>query len=280
MVKKLNQIISLAPLHLPANLMGLKITRRFWPRAKQWAVFDTSAFSKLPLAVTTYPLPRPIIKRWQIRKYGFHGISHAWAARQASRVIGRPLNKLNLITIHLGAGMSLTAWRQGRPVDTSMGLTPLAGPPMMTRSGSIDPAIPLYLAKHGGLSLTEIEDLLEHRSGLYGLTGWRDMRQVLAAAGQPLTGWPSQKFTAVERQRARAGLEIWLTQMHFWLAGYAGQLSRLDAVIFTGAIGQNAWIRRAIINGVPIVKSKRSIYIPANEAQAMVDQVLTWLTPK
>src|SRR4029077_8686578 len=131
-----------------------------------------------------------LIEKYHIHKYGFHGISHQWALRQASKKIGRPVSQFNAVTIHLGAGCSMTLWKHGRPIETSMGFTPLEGLAMSTRSGDIDPAIPLFLQEQAGFTAKQVSILLEQRSGLFGLTGLRDMRDILSAAGHPVAGWP------------------------------------------------------------------------------------------
>lgn len=267
----LRQMTSLAPLHMPVNLVAVTMARRCWPRATQIGVFDTAAFHDLPQTVQWYPLPLSVSKKFHIRKYGFHGISHQWAMEQAAKTLKKPVSQINVVTIHLGAGDSVAVWRHGRPLDTSMGFTPLEGLTMSTRSGHLDSSIPLFLIEHG-YSAKRVEDMLERQSGLLGLTGLRDMRDILAAAGHPVAGWPGRTWTSVQRTRARFALAMFIHDIQFYVASYLGQLDRCDAIVLTGSIGQNLYIQRQIVR-LPAARRLRCLTIPTDEEQAIATMV-------
>jgi acetate kinase len=218
-VAALEELTALAPLHQPPALAGIAALRRAAPQLPAVACFDTAFHAGLPEAAATYALPRAWRERWPLRRYGFHGLSHAWAARKAggSRVI----------TCHLGAGASLAAVRDGHCVDTTMGFTPLEGLVMATRSGDVDPGLLMWLLEHTDLSEAEVSEGLWHQSGLQGLAGSADMREVLAAAarGEP----PAVLAIDVYTHRLRAAI-----------AAMAAALGGLDALVFTGRVGERA----------------------------------------
>ena len=217
----------LAPEHNPVQLQGIDTAARRFPGVLQVAVFDTAFHRRMPDAAASYPLPYAWTARG-IRRYGFHGISHRHAAEQAAALLGRPLEELRLVTCHLGHGASLAAVRRGRSVDTTMGFTPLEGLMMGTRSGSIDPAIPLYLQRQHGLAVEEVERLLNRESGLYGVSGVSsDMREVLEAA-------------AAGKKRARFALDLYVHQLRRHLGAMLASLEGLDAVVFSGGVGEHA----------------------------------------
>lgn len=272
-LKDLRQLAPLAPLHLPLNLTGVQRAAGFWPNAPEWGVFDTAAFSGLPLVAKSYALPLELTEKYHIHKYGFHGISHHWALHQAAKELGVPVGRLSAVTIHLGAGSSMALWRSGRPVETTMGFTPLEGLAMSTRSGDIDPAIPLFLQEQAGMSARQVGKLLEQQSGLFGLTGLRDMRDILGAAGHPVAGWPAKRWTAAEIDHARLALDIYLHDIQKYLSMYLGLLPTVRAIVFTGSIGQNSWIQQRVIGGVPAATGRRRLSILADEEQAIADQL-------
>jgi acetate kinase len=223
---KLAALIPLAPLHNPANLKGIEVALQLCPRVPQVAVFDTAFHQTLPPYAFHYPLPYSLYETHHVRRYGFHGTSHYYVATQAAAYLGQPLDQLNLITLHLGNGASVTAIKEGRSVDTSMGMTPLEGLMMGTRCGDIDPSLPFYLTKELGKSPEEVESLLNRDSGLKGLCGANDMREVrrLARAGD---------------SRARLAIEMYCYRIKKYLGAYCAVLGRLDALVFTGGIGEN-----------------------------------------
>lgn len=170
-ISELEQLSTLAPLHNPPNLQGIEVARAMLPGVPHVAVFDTAFFHDLPAAAATYAIDRELAQRWHIRRYGFHGTSHRYVGEQAAAFLGRPWTELNQIVLHLGNGASASAIAGGRPVETSMGLTPLEGLVMGTRSGDIDAGIVGYLHREAGMSVEDIESMLNHRSGLLGLAG-------------------------------------------------------------------------------------------------------------
>ncbi len=223
----LRRLSDLAPLHNPPNLMGIEVCREMLPGVPMAAVFDTALHETMPAKAYLYGLPAELYKRHGIRKYGFHGTSHIYVAQEAARRHGRPLGDLRLITCHLGNGCSITAFREGRSVDTSMGFTPLEGLVMGTRCGDLDPAVPLYLVKDLGMSAEEVDDLLNTESGLQGLCGRRDMRDIIEQARQG-------------DEAAQIALEVFVYRIQKYIGAYTAVLGGVDAVVFTGGIGQNS----------------------------------------
>jgi acetate kinase len=217
----------LAPLHNPANALGIEVARRLYPDIPQVAVFDTAFHRTLPPRAYRYALPRDLADRHGIRRFGFHGTSHAYVSRRAAEHLGRPVDELALITLHLGNGASAAAVAGGRSIDTSMGLTPLQGLVMGTRSGDVDPAVVFHLHREAGMDLAAIEDLLTRRSGLLGLAGTADLRDVQARA------------EAGDGDAAEA-LDVFCYRIRSYIGAYAAALGRVDAIVFTAGIGENA----------------------------------------
>jgi acetate kinase len=226
----LRELVELAPLHQPKSLAALDIVSSLMPELPAVASFDTAFHQTLPPAASTYALPRAWRERFAIRRYGFHGLSHAYAARRATELIGEPRAGLRVITCHLGAGGSLAAVRGGESIDTTMGFTPLDGLVMATRSGSIDPGLVLWLIEHEHLDPRELADALEHRSGLVGIADTSDMRELLAR-GDP---------------DARLALDVYTHSLRAGIAAMAAALGGLDAVVFTGGVGENSPTVRAL----------------------------------
>ncbi len=270
-LKRLQAMTDLAPLHLPLNLRGAALASQYWPGAQQWAAFDTAAFHQLPEFSQRYALPWAVSKKFHIRKYGFHGISHRWALEQGAKKIKRPLSDMQAVTIHLGAGDSISLWRQGKPVDTSMGFTPLEGLMMSTRSGDLDPAIPLFLIQQG-YSVRQVEQMLQQQSGLFGLTGLQDMRDIMSAAGYHVSLWPKRRWTAQQRQRAKLALVMFIYDIQRYLGSYLGQLDRRAIIVFTGSIGQNPSIRKLVL-AFPGARGRQVMTIPADEETAIAESV-------
>jgi acetate kinase len=218
----------LAPLHDPVELAGIEAVRAVRPDLPQVAVFDTAFHQTMPPAAFRYAVPEEWYTRYRIRRYGFHGTSHRFVSGRAAALLGRPLGDLRLVTAHLGNGCSLAAVRDGVSVDTTMGLTPLEGLVMGTRSGDVDPSIFSYLAGQAGLSVDQVTDALNTASGLVGLSGaGSDMRAVLSAA-------------ADGNERARLALEVFVHRLAKAVAGMVVGLERLDALVFTGGIGEHS----------------------------------------
>jgi acetate kinase len=215
----LHELTVLAPLHQPKSLAALAAVRRARPDLPEVACFDTAFHATLPAAASTYALPREWRERWPLRRYGFHGLSHAWAARRAGAA--------RVVTCHLGAGASLAAVRDGRCVDTTMGFTPLEGLVMATRSGSVDPGLILWLLEQTGMAERELAEALEHESGLLGLAGTADMRAVIAASER-------------EEPAAVLALDVYVHRLRAGIAAMAASLGGLDALVFTGGVGEHA----------------------------------------
>lgn len=230
--------VPLAPLHNPANLTGIEVARELFPEAPQVAVFDTAFHQTMPPHAYHYAVPRHLYEIHHLRRYGFHGTSHAWVAQQAARHLRRDLSDLNLITLHLGNGASATAIQKGRSVDTSMGLTPLEGLIMGTRSGDIDPAAHSFLAAQENLSLAEIDNLLNKHSGLKGVCGSSDFRDI------------ERKASAGDRA-ARLAIEMYVYRVRKYVGAYWAVLGRVDALVFTAGVGENAGrVRSRICEGL------------------------------
>lgn len=237
-IKAIRETIPLAPIHNPANLMGIEICRETFPTILQVAVFDTAFHQTMPAKAYRYPLPESLYIEHKVRRYGFHGTSHYYVAKYAAELLGKPLPKLNFITLHLGNGASATAIQGGRSIDTSMGLTPLEGLMMGTRSGDIDPAVIFYLARVTELDLDEIETLLNQKSGLAGLCGSNDMREIQRQAEQG-------------DKQARLAIEMYCYRIKKYIGAYFAILGRLDALIFTAGVGENSpTIRLQVCQGL------------------------------
>lgn len=235
-IRQIEQLAPLAPLHNPPNLLGIRLLTEHFPAVPQVAVFDTAFHQTLPPKAFHYALPREFYENHRVRRYGFHGTSHRHVAIEAARRLNRDLAGLQLITAHLGNGCSACAIRDGRSVDTTMGLTPAEGMMMGTRSGDVDPTLHQFLARQAGLSLDEVTELLNRRGGLLGVSGFSNDRRLLeqrAAAGD---------------ERAMLALELFCFRAAKAILGMTASLERVEALVFTGGIGENsAWVRRRIV---------------------------------
>ena len=237
-IAQIRELVPLAPLHNPAGLAGIEVSLQAAPGVPQVAVFDTAFHHSMPDFACHYALPRRFYSQYRVRRYGFHGISYSYVAKQAARLLQRPLEELNLIALHLGNGASAAAIANGRSVDTSMGMTPLEGLVMGTRSGDIDPAIPFYLGREAGLAPDEVETILNRESGLKGLCGSSDMREVhrLAETGDA---------------DARLALDMVCQRLRKYIGAYSAVLGHVDALVFTGGIGENdSWLRARSCSGL------------------------------
>ncbi len=226
-LRQLYALADLAPLHQPAALRALEVVARLLPGVPQVGCFDTAFHASIPAAAATYALPLEWRTRWNLRRFGFHGLSHAYASTRAAELSGQTVETMRIVTCHLGAGASLAAVAEGRSVDTTMGFTPLEGLVMATRSGSVDPGLMLWLIDHVGVPSSELQDVLEHRSGLLGLTGSAEMEAALAA---------EQSGDA----QAELGVAVYLHRLRAGIAAMASAMDGLDALVFTGGVGENA----------------------------------------
>jgi acetate kinase len=240
-VERIRAQVPLAPLHNPANLTGIEVATQLRPDLPQVAVFDTAFHGTLPEPAYRYAVPDELRRDHGVRRYGFHGTSHAFVAKRAAEHLGRPLADLALITLHLGNGASATAISGGRSVETSMGLSPLEGLVMGTRSGDLDPAVVFHLIREAGLEPTEVETLLNRQSGLLGLCGDNDLRTICDRA----SGGDAS---------ADLALQVYCHRIRKYLGAYTAVLGRLDAVVFTAGVGENsAEVRRRTCEGLGIL---------------------------
>ncbi len=228
--------IPLAPLHNPANLEGIEKARELFPDLPHVAVFDTSFHQTMPPEAFVYGLPYELYEKHRVRRYGFHGPSHAYVAGEAAHLLGRPLGELRLVTCHLGNGSSLCAVDRGRSVDTSMGFTPLEGLLMGSRSGDLDPAIVPWLCRELGKTPDEVDTLMNRESGLLGVAGGtRDMREILARAAEG-------------DRRAELAVRIYTRRVTRYVGAYASLMGGIDGIVFTAGIGENsAEVRRRVL---------------------------------
>lgn len=223
----------LAPLHNPPNLAGIEVAREIFPQAIQVAVFDTAFHQTLPPAAYRYAIPSELYAQYGIRVYGFHGTSHAYVAKTAARHLDIPLGEFNVITIHLGNGASMAAVENGRSVDTSMGFSPLDGLIMGSRSGDLDPAVVYFLGERVGLSFAEIDRILNKQSGLTGICGDNDLRDI-------------ERRRDAGDAEAQLALEMYAYRIKKYIGAYMAALGRVDALVFTAGVGENSPLMRGL----------------------------------
>ncbi|WP_329185657.1 acetate kinase [Actinacidiphila glaucinigra] len=232
------ELAPLAPLHNPANVTGIRVARDLRPDLPQVAVFDTAFHSTIPEQAYRYAIDRETADAHQVRRYGFHGTSHAYVSRATARLLGKNPAEVNVIVLHLGNGASASAVRGGKCVETSMGLTPLEGLVMGTRSGDLDPAVVFHLARVGGMRVAEIDTLLNKRSGLLGLCGDNDMREIA-------------RRMAEGDAAAQLAFDVYVHRLRKYVGAYTAVLGRVDAIAFTAGVGENsAAVRAAAMDGL------------------------------
>ncbi|MEW2269414.1 acetate/propionate family kinase [Streptomyces sp. SID685] len=237
-ITEIERLIPVAPLHNPANLTGIRTARALRPDLPQVAVFDTAFHTTMPESSARYAIDPRLADRYRVRRYGFHGTSHAYVSRETARLLGKDPAEVNVIVLHLGNGASASAVERGRCVDTSMGLTPLEGLVMGTRSGDLDPAVIFHLARVGGMSMDEIDTLLNKRSGLFGLCGDNDMREIRRRIDEG-------------DQEAALAFDIYIHRLKKYIGAYYAVLGKVDAIVFTAGVGENAApVRQAAIAGL------------------------------
>ncbi len=230
--------VPLAPLHNPANLDGIHVAMELFPGIPQVAVFDTAFHQTIPPHAYMYALPYELYEKDRVRRYGFHGTSHKFVAGECANLLGKPLAECNLITVHLGNGCSMTAIENGKSVDTSLGMTPLEGLVMGTRSGDVDPAIHTFLARNKGMDIEAIDAMLNKQSGLKGMCGMNDMRDIHAAADKG-------------NKNAQLALDVQTYRNRKYIGAYMAVLGHVDAIVFTAGIGENdAIVRRLSLKGL------------------------------
>ncbi|GAY14795.1 acetate kinase [Mycobacterium sp. shizuoka-1] len=238
LIAKLAELAPLAPLHNPPAVLGIEVARRVLPDLPHVAVFDTAFFHDLPAAAATYAIDRDLAARWQIRRYGFHGTSHQYVSQQAAQFLDVPIESLNQIVLHLGNGASASAIAGGRPVDTSMGLTPMEGLVMGTRSGDLDPGVLVYLWRTAGMGVEEIETMLNRHSGMLGLSGEIDFRVI-------------HRQIESGDEAARLAYEVYIHRLRKYVGAYLAVLGHTDVLTFTAGVGENdARVRRDALSAL------------------------------
>lgn len=223
----IEDLSELAPLHNPANVQGIDAAQKAFPDVPHVVVFDTAFHQTLPPKAYTYALDKEVAERYRVRKYGFHGTSHKFVSEEAAAFLKRDIGELNQIVLHLGNGASATAVAGGKSVETSMGLTPLEGLVMGTRTGDIDPAVAFHLHRRADMDVAELDELFNKKSGIYGLSGMRDMRDL------------TEKANAGD-EAARAALDVYVHRLKQYIGGYYAQLGHVDTIVFTAGIGENS----------------------------------------
>ncbi|EGQ3693905.1 acetate kinase [Staphylococcus pseudintermedius] len=238
-IKDIEKLTDLAPLHNPANLMGIQAFRKLLPEIPHVAIFDTSFHQTMPESAYLYSLPYDYYKKYGIRKYGFHGTSHKYVSQRAAEMLGKPIEELRIISCHIGNGASIAAIDGGKSIDTSMGFTPLAGVTMGTRSGNIDPALIPFLMEKTGKTADEVLNILNKESGLLGITGTSsDLRDIEDDAKNG-------------EERAELALEVFASRIHKYMGSYATRMHGVDVIIFTAGVGENSdAVRARVLEGL------------------------------
>jgi len=238
LVAELEELAPLAPLHNPPGLLGINAARKLLPDVPHVAVFDTAFFHDLPAAAAEYAIDREVAEKWHIRRYGFHGTSHQYVSEQAAQFLGLPLESVNQVVLHLGNGASASAIAGGRPIDTSMGMTPMEGLVMGTRSGDVDPGIIMYLSRTAGMSVEDIDVLLNRHSGVSGLGGATDFREL-------------HKRMDAGDGAAQLAYDVYIHRLRKYIGGYLALLGGADVITFTAGVGENdAAVRRDALAGL------------------------------
>jgi len=242
-------LIPLAPLHNPANLEGIKVVMKKAPNIPQIAVFDTAFHATMDRTAYLYALPYEMYEKNRIRRYGFHGTSHSYLTKEAAKILNKPVDEVNLITLHLGNGASACAVKNGKSCDTSMGFTPLNGLVMGTRCGDIDPEIPLFLERVLAFSEAEVEETLNKKSGLQGICGKNDLREILNSSDD----------------KAKLAIDMMVRRIQKYIGSYLILLENVDAIVFSGGIGENSsYIRERVMDN-KIISGIKSLVIKTNE---------------
>lgn len=251
-LKRISAYNSLAPLHNPINISVIRASLKLLPTVTNVACFDTQWYKDMPPAYFLYSLPIEYYQKYRIRQYGFHGLSHEYVAYVAAKKLKKPLSKINLITCHLGSGSSITAVKNGQAIETSMGMTPLSGLSMSSRSGDLDANIPLYMIGELKMSPRRVHEVLNFESGWQGLTGLSDFRQIMVEAGYKIPGFNSRGSKLI-RKLSFLVLKRYVNEVKFYIGGYKALLGKTDAIIFTGAIGErNKDFRQLVLKGMDL----------------------------
>lgn len=255
-IKDIEELSPLAPLHNPANLQGVLSVKEIAPNIKQYAIFDTAFHSTMAKEAYMYALPYEMYEKYKIRRYGFHGTSHYFIAKETAKKLNIPLEKLNIISMHLGNGESICAIKNGKSIDTSMGFTPLEGLMMGTRSGDIDPAIVLYLQRTLGYNVDEMDTMLNKKSGLKGVCGESDVRTIIAS----------------DDEKSKLALDMMVRRVKKYIGAYMTLMDKVDALVFTGGIGEHSeYIRDRISKKIDV---KNIFVIDTNEELEIARQIV------
>lgn len=272
-LNSIRDCIALAPLHNPPNIIGIESCRELMPNIPMVAVFDTAFHQTMPKERYIYPIPYEYYKKYGIRKYGFHGTSHMYVSQRLAEIVGKDISELKIVTCHLGQGSSICAVEGGKSVDTSMGLTPLAGIPMVTRSGDLDPSVVTFLMKKEGWTAEEAENMLNKKSGVQGISGLApDFREIEAASYG-------------DNERAEIAIEKFKYEIASYIAKYAVAMNGVDYIVFTGGVGENQInIRRGICEklefmGVKIDVEANNVRGEEKEISAPDSKVKVYLVP-
>jgi len=257
-IAKIKELIPLAPLHNPANLDGILVSKQLAPDVKQVAVFDTSFHSTLNKEAFLYALPYEMYEKHKVRRYGFHGTSHSYVAKQTAKELNKDIAELNIITLHLGNGASACAIKNGKSIDTSMGFTPLEGLVMGTRSGDIDSAILLHLQRELGFSVDEVDKLLNKKSGLKGICGENDLRRIIES----------------NDEHSKLAISMMVRRIQKYIGSYMVLLERVDAIVFTGGIGENSKYIRDMVLDNQVIKNIKNLVIKTDEELEIVNESL------
>ena len=248
-IKTIEELIPLAPLHNPANLEGIQVVQKKVPEMLQIAVFDTAFHATMPKEAYLYALPLNMYTEHNIRRYGFHGTSHAYLREEAAKELGKSVDAVNLITLHLGNGASACAIKKGKSIDTSMGFTPLEGLVMGTRSGDIDPEIPLFMQRELKMNRDEVEELLNKKSGLLGLSGSNDLREIVSR----------------DDAEAKMAVAMMVRRIQKYIGAYMVLLESVDAIVFSGGIGENSQLIRDAVMDNGVIKNIKMLVIKTDE---------------
>jgi len=262
---EIERLIPLAPLHNGANLEGIKVAKISAPHIAQIAVFDTAFHTTMPKEAYLYALPLEMYTQHSIRRYGFHGTSHSFVSKKAAKKLGRDIKKLNLITLHLGNGASVCAIKNGKSIDTSMGFTPLEGLIMGSRSGDIDPAIVLYMQRELGLSLDEVDRVLNKKSGLLGICNENDVRLIVESSDES------------SDESSQLALSMMIRRIQKYIGSYMALLGDVDALIFTGGIGENSAYIREEVMGATLFQNLKMLVIKTDEELEIANEVVKLL---
>jgi len=257
-LESIEKLIPLAPLHNPANLEGIKLLQAKLGDTPQVAVFDTAFHATMPKEAYLYAIPLEMYEKHKIRRYGFHGTSHSFVLKKSAEILKKDAKNLNLITLHLGNGASVCAIENGKSIDTSMGFTPLEGLVMGSRSGDIDPAIVLYMQRELGLSVDEVDNLLNKKSGLIGICQENDLRKIVNG----------------NDENAKLALSMMIRRIQKYIGAYMALLGRVDAIVFTGGIGENSEYVRESVLETELFSTLKVLVVQTDEELEIVHEVI------